>query len=180
LQSAVTLAQFERLPRLLAHYRRIQTILEEEVRPCKTFTRAPGHDREGEVGWTFNLKFSSNADVVRFEKALRAEGVPNCSTYETRFIAPGEVVVVPSGEPWTEKAHTTADGWAFLHERRGITKSIDPWANSKITYDPKTIMAPSVERLNKLLAIRINPKLTDEHARLIGAAIKKVDRSFAR
>ena len=189
LTSAVALAQFNRLEPMIQKMRGIRDVLDKETTGCKTFGRGPSHDRAGECGVSFSMLFRDDQTCARFGEALRAEGVPMATSRDYfAFHAPSEMTdlmaVGQTHQPVMEMRGIWAMMWPAMLQKQAIHPELNPWTHPSykggpVEYGPD-VMARSLEKMGKILLIRINPRLEPEHARLIGAAIRKVDAAFSR
>ena len=194
LTAAVALAQFERLDKMIAGLRASRDLLVKELEGAKNFGIVPGHDPKGDCALQVMLQFDDTEKAVKFEDALRAEGVPMIFTN-----TPGSGILKSSAE-YMHQMHALATHklvhgleragaapyWLAIQDKRGIHPNLNPWTHpayvekggGDIEYMGVMGMMPTMQKVMPLLVVRLNPRLEPEHIRAIARAIHKVDQNL--
>lgn len=180
LTAAVAYAQFKKLEGQLQKLRAVRDAIAAETAGCKTFQRAPSNDPDGECGMSFSMYFKNPEDTHRFMEAVRAEGVPMATSVDYyQFYAPAEFACwVVDGAPVMETRAAWAKFWPFFMNKQPMHPKNNPWAGLDVDYSH--VMDKTLEVWRHVGIVRINPMMTVEHGRQIGAAIRKVDAAMAR
>jgi len=180
LTAAVAYAQFKKLEGQLQKLRAVRDAIAAETAGCKTFEPAPSHDRAGECGISFSMYFKNPQDTNRFMEAVRAEGVPMATSADYyQFHGPAEFASwVVDGAPVLEFRAAWANYWPFFVKKQPMHPKNNPWAGLDVDYSH--VIDKSLEVFSHIGMIRINPMLTVENGRQIGAAIRKVDAAMSR
>lgn len=194
LTAAVALAQFERLDKMIAHLRSMRDVLVAELQGAKHFRIVPSHDPKGDCALQVMLQFEDTEKAVKFEDALRAEGVPMIFTN-----TPGSGILKSSAEYMHQMSalatHKLVQGleragaapyWNAMQDKRGMHPLNSPWTHpayvakggGDIEYMGIMGIMPTMQEVMRLLVIRINPRMESEHVRAIARAVHKVDQNI--
>jgi 8-amino-3,8-dideoxy-alpha-D-manno-octulosonate transaminase len=160
LAAALALAQFGKMPAILGRLRALKARVVSQIRHVPGITLQDVPDPAGDCGVAL-IFFCPTADRAKqFSAALKAEGIPNGTMYD----------------------NTIADrhiyrNWDYVLAKRGTTPAGCPWTcgayHGNVTYSPD--MCPrSLDYLGRAISLGFSQRMTDEHADLIAAGIRKV------
>jgi dTDP-4-amino-4,6-dideoxygalactose transaminase len=160
LSAALALAQFQKMPSILARLRAVKARVIAQIRHAPGIKLQDVPDPDGDCG-TAVIFFCPSPDLAKaFSAALKAEGVPNGTMYD----------------------NTIADrhiykNWDYVLAKRGATPAGCPWTcgayHGNVEYSPD--MCPnSLDYLGRAVSLGLSQRMTDEHADTIGAGIRKV------
>jgi 8-amino-3,8-dideoxy-alpha-D-manno-octulosonate transaminase len=160
LAAALALAQFRKMPSILERLRAVKARVVSQIRHVPGITLQDVPDPEGDCGIAL-IFFCPSADGAKeFSAALKAEGIPNGTMYD----------------------NTIADrhiyrNWDYVMAKRGATPAGCPWTcgayHGNVEYSQD--MCPrSLELLGRAVSMTLSQHMTDEHADLIAAGIRKV------
>ena len=160
LSAALALAQFQKMPAILARLRAVKARVVSQIRHVPGIKLQDVPDPDGDCGIAV-IFFCPSPDLAKaFSAALKAEGVPNGTMYD----------------------NTIADrhiyrNWDYVLAKRGATTAGCPWTcgayHGNVEYSPD--MCPnSLDYLGRAVSLGLSQRMTDEHADLIGEGIRKV------
>lgn len=160
LAAALAVAQFGKMPAILARLRAIKARVVGQIRHVPGLTLQDVPDPEGDCGVTLIFFLPSADKAKQFSAALKAEGIPNGTMYDN---------TIPDRHIYRN--------WDYVLSKRGATGAGCPWTcgayHGNVEYSPD--MCPrSLDYLGRAILIGFSQRMTDEHADLIAAGIRKV------
>ncbi len=160
LSAALALAQFGKMPTILGRLRAIKARIVAQIRHAPGITLQDVPDEAGDCGIALILLCRTGDRAKEFSAALKAEGIPNGTTYD----------------------NTIADrhiyrNWDYVMAKRGATSAGCPWTcgayKGNVEYSPD-MCAQSLEILGRAVSLTLSQRMTDEQTDLIAAGIRKV------
>jgi 8-amino-3,8-dideoxy-alpha-D-manno-octulosonate transaminase len=160
LAAALALAQFGKMPAILERLRGVKARIVGQLRHVPGVSLQDVPDEAGDCGVGLIFFCASAERAKEFSAALKAEGIPNGTTYD----------------------NTIADrhiyrNWDYVMAKRGATAAGCPWScgayKGNVEYSPD-MCAQSLDLLGRAVALTLSQKMTDVQADLVAAGIRKV------
>lgn len=160
LSAALALAQFQKMPSILARLRVLKARVVAQIRHVPGITLQDVPDQAGDCGIALIFFCPTPEGAKQFSAALKAEGIPNGTMYD----------------------NTIADrhiyrNWDYVLAKQGATPAGCPWScgayHGNVEYSPD--MCPrSLDYLGRAISLGFSQRMSDAHADLIAAGIRKV------
>src|SRR5712692_7233885 len=174
--AAMSRVQLGKMETMLAHTRRLKAAFLDELAQSgggRGYRLQHVDDPAGDCGISAAILCHDEATARRYAEALGAEGLP-CGTAHNAGFPDRHIYRYwdsildknshhPSGYPWRDPAYTQPRG------------SQPP---GTVTYD-REMCPQSLDLLSRALRFGFNLQKTEEHARLMGRAINKVDAALS-
>jgi 8-amino-3,8-dideoxy-alpha-D-manno-octulosonate transaminase len=159
LHAALGLAQFQRLPGILARCRAVKRALHDRT---PFLDRQPW--REGDCGINFAFYLPTAAAARQFSDALTAAGLPNATIYNKQ---------IPDRHIYT--------AWDYVLEKRTSDHTGWPWtaAHRPLEYRPD-LLPRTLDILGRCIAIGLSQHWTDAHIARAVAILTAVHQQRGR
>jgi 8-amino-3,8-dideoxy-alpha-D-manno-octulosonate transaminase len=160
LSAALALAQFGKMPAILARLRATKARIVAQLRHVPGISLQDVPDEDGDCGVALIFFCESAERAKAFSAALKAEGIPNGTMYDNA-IADRHIY----------------RNWDYVLAKRGATPAGCPWTcgayKGNVEYSPD-MCAQSLDLLGRAVSLTLTQRLTDEQADLIATGIRKV------
>ncbi len=149
----------------------------DSLKPC------PSNDDDGDCGWTLPFLFDTPERAKFFFEALQAEGITTASVKMTGFLGGDlkglithhvSIGATPDMKPSPNDLMYACE-WPFLTGRYGYTDKLNPWKLAEQSTKPSDDFMPrSLDILERVAVVGMNPMLEASHSELIVKALHKV------
>lgn len=184
--AAVAYAQFGKLEKILATLRACKKELVKHMAGIPGLKWAPMYDSEGDCAYTVPLQFETADKAKFFFDAMKAEGATNVAGLQVGFSG-GEVkgsfqMMQAEGlDPLMNRRLALSPWWKCVTERYGPTEKLNPWRmlGGEPTPLPEGVIPKTQERLARVVAIKINPRMEPRQMQQVAQAAAKVYAAMA-
>jgi 8-amino-3,8-dideoxy-alpha-D-manno-octulosonate transaminase len=158
LHAALGLAQFARMPGILARCRQVKRALRERTATVPGIRQQPLPCADGDCGVAFNIFLRDGDTARRFSEALAAAGVANATIYNKQ---------IPDRHIF--------NAWDYVMQKRTSDPTGWPWtaAHRPIEYRPDMLPA-TLDILGRCVSIGLSQHWTEQHINGVATAIQQV------